>query len=68
MPSQGSAPAMHDLVAGGVDFVTGRSPRARALIDAGRVRALANMDSERLPAYPDAPTLKEATGTDWTIG
>jgi tripartite-type tricarboxylate transporter receptor subunit TctC len=67
VPSQGSAPAMNDLLAGGVDFVTASLPEGRALIDAGRVRALANMDSTRLWLYPDAPTLKEATGTDWTI-
>ena len=67
VPSQGSAPAMNDLLAGGVDFVTASLPEGRALIDAGRVRALGNMDTSRLWLYPDVPTLKEATGTDWTI-
>ena len=60
-------PAMQDLVAGGVDFVTASLPEGRALIDAGKARALAQMDSKRLALYPNVPTLKEATGTDWTI-
>jgi tripartite-type tricarboxylate transporter receptor subunit TctC len=67
VPSQGSAPAMNDLLAGGVDFVTASLPEGRALIDAGRVRALANMDDKRLWLYPNAPTLTEATGSPWKI-
>ena len=67
VPSQGSAPAMNDLLAGGVDFVTASLPEGRALIDAGRVRALANMDDQRLWLYPNVPTLKEAAGSDWKI-
>ncbi len=67
VPSQGSAPAMQDLVAGGVDFVTASLPEGRTFIDAGKVRTLANMDAVRLPQYPDAPPLKEATGSSWTV-
>lgn len=67
VPNQGSAPSMQDLVAGGVDFVTASLPEGRALLDGGKVRALAQMDSKRLDLYPNVPTLKEATGTDWTI-
>ena len=58
---------MQDLVAGGVDFVTASLPEGRALIDAGKARALAQMDSKRLALYPNVPTLKEAAGIDWTI-
>jgi tripartite-type tricarboxylate transporter receptor subunit TctC len=67
VPSQGSAPAMQDLVAGGVQFVTASLPEGRTFIEAGRVRALANMDKVRIAPYTDAPTLKEATGSNWTI-
>ena len=67
VPSQGSAPAMQDLVAGGVDFVTASIPEGRTFIEAGKVRALANMDSVKLAQYPSAPTLKEATGSGWTV-
>ncbi len=68
VPSQGSAPALQDMVAGGVDYVTSSLPEGRALIDAGEVRALATMGAERLAIFPDVPTLAEATGTDWTVG
>jgi tripartite-type tricarboxylate transporter receptor subunit TctC len=67
VPSQGSAPAMQDLVAGGVDFVTASLPEGRTFIEAGKVRALANLDKVRIAPYTDAPTLKEATGSNWII-
>jgi tripartite-type tricarboxylate transporter receptor subunit TctC len=68
VPSQGSAPALKDMVAGGVDFVTSSLAEGRALIEAGRVRPLANMGETRLDLFPNVPTLKEATGSDWTVG
>jgi len=67
VPSQGAAPAMQDLVAGGVDIVTCSVPEAQALLEAGRAKSLAVMSEERNPAFPDVPTLKEATGLDWTV-
>jgi tripartite-type tricarboxylate transporter receptor subunit TctC len=67
VPSKGAAPGLKELVAGGVDFVTCSVVEASALIDAGKVRSLAVMGSERLGAFPDVPTLKEATGLDWQI-
>jgi tripartite-type tricarboxylate transporter receptor subunit TctC len=67
VPSQGSAPAMQDLVAGGVHFVTASLPEGRTFMEAGKVRALANMDKVRIAPYNDAPTLKEATGSNWTV-
>lgn len=68
VPSQGSAPALKDMVAGGVNFITSSLAEGRALIEAGKVRPLANMGEERLGLFPDVPTLKEATGSDWTVG
>jgi tripartite-type tricarboxylate transporter receptor subunit TctC len=68
VPSQGAAPGLQDLVAGGVDIVTCSVPEAQALLEAGRVKSLAVMSAERNPAFPDVPTLKEAAGLDWTIG
>jgi len=67
VPNQGAGPSMQDLVAGGVDFVTASLPEGRALIDAGKARALAQMDVKRLALYPNVPTIKEATGTDWAV-
>jgi tripartite-type tricarboxylate transporter receptor subunit TctC len=68
VPSQGAAPGLQDLAAGGVDVVTCSVPEAKALIDAGKVKSLAIMAPERNPLFPDVPTLKEATGVDFTIG
>jgi len=67
VPSQGAAPGLQDLVAGGVDMVTCSVPEARALIDAGEVKSLAVMAEARNPVFPEVPTLQEATGLDWTL-
>lgn len=67
VPSQGAAPAMQDLAAGGVDIVTCSIPEARAMIDAKKAVGLAVMDSVRNPVFPDVPTLKEATGIEWSV-
>jgi len=67
VPSNGAAPAMQDLAAGGVDIVTCSVPEAKAMLDAGKARSLAVMAPQRNPAFPDIPTLKEAMGIDWTV-
>ncbi|EWY39347.1 twin-arginine translocation pathway signal protein [Skermanella stibiiresistens SB22] len=67
VPSQGAAPGLQDLVAGGVQVVPCSLPEARSLIDAGRVKSLAIMAKERNPLFPNIPTLKEQTGIDWTM-
>lgn len=68
VPSNGAAPAMQDLAAGGIDIVTCSVPEARAMIDAGKARSLAVMSKTRNPAFPDVPTLKEAMGIDYDTG
>jgi tripartite-type tricarboxylate transporter receptor subunit TctC len=68
VPSNGAAPAMQDLAAGGVDIVTCSVPEARAIIEAGKARSLAVMATERNPAFKDVPTLKEAMGIDYNTG
>jgi tripartite-type tricarboxylate transporter receptor subunit TctC len=59
VPSQGAAPALQELLAGGVDVVTASLAETDALRRAGRVRTLALMANERLLVAPDVPTLKE---------
>lgn len=68
VPSNGAAPGLQDLVAGGVDLVPCSVPEAKALMDAGRVRSLAVMAESRLAAHPDIPTLREAIGVDYRTG
>jgi tripartite-type tricarboxylate transporter receptor subunit TctC len=58
---------LQDLVAGGVDVAPCSLPEARSLIDAGKVRSLAVMANKRAALYPNVPTLKEATGSNWTM-
>ncbi|MGH6944481.1 MAG: Bug family tripartite tricarboxylate transporter substrate binding protein [Geminicoccaceae bacterium] len=67
VPSQGAAPGLQDLVAGGVDIVPCSVPEAQSLLEAGRIKSLAVMADERIPAFPDVPTLEEATGLDWKV-
>jgi len=67
VPSNGAAPGLQDLVAGGVEVVPCSIPEARALIDAGKVRSLAIMDADPPSLYPNVPPLKKALGTDWTM-
>ncbi|HEY9568818.1 MAG TPA: tripartite tricarboxylate transporter substrate binding protein [Thalassobaculum sp.] len=65
VPSQGAAPALTDLAAGGVEVVTASVVEARALKEAGKIKILAVMNDTRLPAFPDIPTLKESGGPAW---
>jgi tripartite-type tricarboxylate transporter receptor subunit TctC len=68
VPSNGAAPAMQDLAAGGLDLTTCSVPEARAIIEAGKARSLALMSDKRNPAFPNVPTLKEAMGIDYATG
>jgi tripartite-type tricarboxylate transporter receptor subunit TctC len=65
VPSNGAAPGLQDLVAGGVDIVPCSIPEARALIDAGKVKSLAIFADQAPALYPKLPTIKQATGSDW---
>ena len=67
IPSKGAAPALQDLMAGGIEMSTCSLPEAATLIDAGKVRPLAIMAEQKDPKFPDVPTLKEL-GIDWTCG
>ena len=68
VPSNGAASGLQDLVAGGVEVVPCSLPEARSLIDAGKIKSLAVMSDAPAALYPNVPTLKTATGSDWKIG
>ncbi|MFM2422782.1 MAG: hypothetical protein RL291_1312 [Pseudomonadota bacterium] len=68
VPSNGAAPAMQDLAAGGIDLVTCSVPEAKTMVDAGKAVSLAVMSSGRNAAFPNIPTLKEAAGIDYSVG
>lgn len=64
VPSQGAAPGFQELAAGGVEIVPSSLPEAKSMIDAGQVKTLAVLADERLGAFPDVPTVKEAIDVD----
>jgi tripartite-type tricarboxylate transporter receptor subunit TctC len=67
VPSNGAAPGLQDLVAGGVEVVPCSIPEARSLIDAGKVKPLAIMDASPPALYPNLPTLKKELGSNWVM-
>lgn len=68
VPSEGAAPGLQELAAGGVDFVFSSLPEAESMRSAGRVKTLAVFANERLDAFPDIPTAQEVTGDEWAAG
>lgn len=68
VPSEGAAPGLQELAAGGVDFVFSSLPEAESMRSAGRVNTLAVFANERLDAFPDIPTSEEVTGDAWAAG
>jgi tripartite-type tricarboxylate transporter receptor subunit TctC len=68
IPSQGAAPAMTELAAGGIDIVPSSVPEARSMVEAGKAQSLAIMAPHRIDSFPDVPTLGETLGTDYQIG
>ncbi|MGI6097145.1 MAG: tripartite tricarboxylate transporter substrate binding protein [Dethiobacteria bacterium] len=67
IPSDGMAPAVTDLLGGHLEFVTGSPAEVQSQVEAGELRLLAVMSDERLPNFPDVPTLQEE-GIDLVIG
>jgi len=67
VPSEGAAPGLQELVAGGIQVVTCSLVEARSMIEAKKVRALAIMGEKRAELFPEVPTLKEL-GLNWTMG
>lgn len=67
VPSNGAAPGLQDMIAGGVDIAPVSLPEARSLIDAGKVKSLAIMNDKPAALYPNVATLKAAIGSDWTM-
>ncbi len=67
VPAQGGTLGHQDVAAGGSEFSTSSLAEARALLEAKKVRTLCLMGDARAEQFPGIPTLKEATGSDWTF-
>lgn len=67
VPSEGATPALQLLTSGVIRAAVVQFPEARALLDAGEIRPLATLGTERNPIYPDVPTVQEAADLDVSI-
>lgn len=68
VPSEGAAPGLQEMVAGGVDMTNNALGESKTMLDAGRAKALAVMGTEKDANFPDVPTTKEELGSDYTMG
>jgi tripartite-type tricarboxylate transporter receptor subunit TctC len=60
VPYRGSAPAITDLVAGNLQAVLENLPPMAAQLHAGGIRGLGVSTAQRIPDWPDLPTIAEA--------
>jgi tripartite-type tricarboxylate transporter receptor subunit TctC len=60
VPYRGSAPAINDLLAGQIDVLPDLLLATKQHIAAGKMKLLGVGTAQRMPAYPDVPTLAEA--------
>jgi tripartite-type tricarboxylate transporter receptor subunit TctC len=60
IPYRGGGPAMADILAGQVDLLVSQAAVAWPQVQAGTVKALANLSPQRSAAVPDIPTSDEA--------
>lgn len=67
VPYAGQPPAITDLVAGRVQFMALGSVFAAPLIKAGKLKALAVLDTKRNAEFPDLPTIVEAGYPDLVL-
>lgn len=67
VPSEGATPALQLLTSGVIQAAVVQFPEARALLEAGEIRPLATLGSDRNASYPDVPTVEEAAGFDVSI-
>ena len=60
VPYKGGTPGLTDLVGGHVQIMFNNLISAGALMNAGRLRALATTGAKRMPALPQLPTVAES--------
>jgi tripartite-type tricarboxylate transporter receptor subunit TctC len=62
VPYKGGGPALIDTVSGQVDLCFIPIPPAKAMIAAGKIKALAVTTGQRIAVFADVPTVAEAAG------
>jgi tripartite-type tricarboxylate transporter receptor subunit TctC len=60
VPYRGAGPAMTDLISGQVDLLVVQAAVALPQVQAGTIKAIANLSPQRSAAIPDIPTSDEA--------
>lgn len=60
VPYKGSGPAVVALLAGDIQFLVQSPEAVREHLRAGKLRALATLESNRLDAFPNVPTLAQS--------
>lgn len=60
VPYRGEAAAFPDLLGGRLHLIVGNIAAAGPLVGPGRLRAIAVTSAERIPQFPDVPTVSEA--------
>lgn len=59
VPYKGGMPGMLDVAGGRVDFIYSSIAQAGPMLKGGKLKALAVAGDQRLPDFPNAPTVKE---------
>ena len=67
MAYRGTGPALNDLMANTVDFMTDQIVNVAPQIQGGNIKAYAIATPERSPALPNVPTTKEAGLPDYQV-
>jgi len=65
---KGTAPAMHDLLGGRVDFMCDQTTNTTAQIRSGKVKAYGVTSKQRVSSLPDVPTLDEQGMKGFEVG
>jgi tripartite-type tricarboxylate transporter receptor subunit TctC len=68
VPYRGSAPALQDMLGGTIHLMVDGVNVSKAMMDAGRVRALAFLGPQRNPLLPDLPTAIEQGMPNLIVG
>lgn len=64
---RGAGPALNDLMGGQVDAMFDQTNTALPQVNGGKVRALGLTSAERMPQFPDVPTMREGAIPDFQV-
>ncbi len=72
VPYKGASSALTDLIGGQTDFMMTTPQGILSLVQSGKLRVLAVTSAQRLPIYPDVPTIAESgfpgfDAVDWKV-